>query len=498
MTEEKEKYFETPGLKQKVNDFKALLKASLKEDATSSEEDKNASSEKDHILIIGPRGVGKSLFLQICMEQLKKGNENIPVCMEQLKKEIENIPVRNCAAFATELVDSELFGHKRGAFTGASKDKDGLIKAAENDGVVILEEVNSLPLNVQAKLLVYLEKFFFYPLGSNEKTSPEENVRIIATSNFEEGTKLREDFRDRFKVVVDIPPLHERRSDIFYFIAKKYPDLKLMPSELLIIFCYNWPGNLRELDRVLFELNAGVRPAVIEKYMLCMDFGKITEVLSNYGLSIKKFKKINNDVFRAILPIDYEDIIVNNRTRAMAITISMTNEDSQNILLNVNNKKESRSIDPKTLEMFFAIIYGDSALTSEKPIWENNIFEKTTKYLGAVDNKTGYSTLPLASDLPIYDPPWLALTEACEKAGKARQKKAVKLLVNNELESPQIAKYLLSDDEHFPSLLRALAREAKQNRISEMIGVSTKTMSRWLKYANNETWPPPVDKRRAK
>jgi len=471
MAEKKEKYFITPELQTETDSFKALLEA---------------SSEDDHILIVGPRGVGKSLFLQICMEHFK------------LKEDA--VTFRNCAALTPNLVDNELFGHEKDAFTGASTDKKGFIETAEDTGYIILEEVNSLSLHLQAKLLVYMEKFFFYPVGSNKKTEPK--IQIIATSNFEKGTELREDFRDRFKIVVDISPLHKRRSDIFYYIAVEYPNLKLTPIELLVMYSYNWPGNLRELDRTLFEIQAGVEPSIIRKYSSCLDFKDIVRILSVGGLPEDELKIINTALFGGILPFDYEDVIVNNHTRAITAIVSTKNSDPSHVSITIKNENEPYCIDAKVLTMFFAIVYGDSALTCDKPIWENSVFENTSKYLFYVNARTGIFTLPMRSAIDYGNPEWKLITMACKNAYRA--KNIINILAKdgdtncstvNELTSSQIAKHLLSKNEHFPSLLRALAKEAKQTRISEITGVSTKTMSRWLKAARNHVWPPPKEER---
>jgi len=107
---------------------------------------------------------------------------------------------------------------------------------------------------------VYLETFNFFPVGGRiEKKS---KSRIIATMNDEEDTRIRKDLEDRFKIVVNVPPLHLRREDILYFIENYSPPLLLSPAELIALLNHNWPGNVRELQKTLFELECLVYSTV--------------------------------------------------------------------------------------------------------------------------------------------------------------------------------------------------------------------------------------------
>jgi transcriptional regulator with AAA-type ATPase domain len=188
------------------------------------------------MMILGASGVGKSLFVHI-FERLYREEHG----------KGSNIQRLNCAAFDENLLLSELFGHVRGAFTGAVKDKPGHIEKA-NGGVLILEEVGELPKHGQAQLLTFIEDGIYYKVGSTE---PEfANVRIVATTN-KPKEAFREDFWYRFFPFL-VPPLYKRRGDILYYFAHMFPELisLLMPWEVLTLLCYNWPGNVRELERV--------------------------------------------------------------------------------------------------------------------------------------------------------------------------------------------------------------------------------------------------------
>ncbi len=157
----------------------------------------------------------------------------------------------NCAHFAGGVSDlnmsrSELFGHVKGAYTGAVKNKKGLVEEADG-GLLILEELGELPLEIQAMLLTFIETGAYRRVGGNK--TEKASVKIIGATNRE--SSLRDDFRYRFFPFY-VPALRERRSDLLYYLYEKYPDLvkNLTKSEVLILLSYNWPGNIREVERI--------------------------------------------------------------------------------------------------------------------------------------------------------------------------------------------------------------------------------------------------------
>jgi DNA-binding NtrC family response regulator len=167
--------------------------------------------------------------------------------------------VVDCGALCPTLVESELFGHTRGAFTGAGRDRKGLLVLAMN-GTVFLDEVQELPLEMQAKLLRVLQEREIRPLGSNEPLSL--RVRIIAATNkdldqaMERGTFRRELYYRLSVLCIYMPPLRERREDIpllaQWFLSKyrkrKDQPNQILPEAMLRLMTYNWPGNVRELE----------------------------------------------------------------------------------------------------------------------------------------------------------------------------------------------------------------------------------------------------------
>ena len=172
----------------------------------------------------------------------------------------------NCSAFNENLLDSELFGHVRGAFTGAIKSKKGLFEQSDG-GTLFLDEIGDTSPAMQVKLLRVLQEGTYLPVGA---ASPQKcDVRIIASTNrpieqmMEEG-KFREDLYYRLNVInINLPPLKERMEDIplliDYFMEKKCGELKiplkrLSKNTMEKIFDYHWPGNVRELENELERL----------------------------------------------------------------------------------------------------------------------------------------------------------------------------------------------------------------------------------------------------
>ncbi len=163
----------------------------------------------------------------------------------------------DCGSLVPTLMESELFGYEKGAFTGATKTKAGLFQAA-NGGTIFLDEIGELPLEMQAKLLRVLQEKEVRPVGSNDHVSID--VRVIAATNrdleaaYREGT-FRKDLYFRLNVVtVHLPALRDRRSDIpmlvHHFLDRYAPGgtLQVTPAAMKSLLHYDWPGNVRELE----------------------------------------------------------------------------------------------------------------------------------------------------------------------------------------------------------------------------------------------------------
>ncbi|RYY04945.1 MAG: sigma-54-dependent Fis family transcriptional regulator [Gammaproteobacteria bacterium] len=218
------------------------------------------------VLIHGETGTGKELVARALHEESQRNNHLM-------------ISV-NCAAIPETLIESELFGHEKGAFTGAASNREGLVAAADG-GTLFLDEIGELPLEAQARLLRVLQEGEVRPLGSVE--SRKVDVRLVAATHRDlrklakEG-KFREDLYFRINVVqLTLPPLRERGRDIINIaesLLQRYctqfgkPQLKLSADAVDAIMAYAWPGNVRELENAM-------QRAVI----LCEDSNEISSLL---------------------------------------------------------------------------------------------------------------------------------------------------------------------------------------------------------------------------
>ncbi|PYT67658.1 MAG: sigma-54-dependent Fis family transcriptional regulator [Acidobacteria bacterium] len=166
----------------------------------------------------------------------------------------------DCGSLVPTLMESELFGYEKGAFTGATKSKAGLFQAA-NGGTIFLDEIGELPLEMQAKLLRVLQEKEVRPVGSNNRETVD--VRVIAATNrdleaaYRSGT-FRKDLYFRLNVVtVHVPPLRDRRSDIpvlvHHFLERyaKASQIQVTPAAMKSLLQYDWPGNVRELENCI-------------------------------------------------------------------------------------------------------------------------------------------------------------------------------------------------------------------------------------------------------
>ncbi|MCD6262259.1 MAG: sigma-54-dependent Fis family transcriptional regulator [Deltaproteobacteria bacterium] len=224
--------------------------------------------------------IGKSKAMRIVMEQVARAAEtDSNVCIygesgtgkELIAKSLHLLSSRkdndfvaiNCGAIPEKLFEAELFGYKKGAFTGAIKDKKGYFSQADK-GSLFLDEIAELPESVQVKLLRVLQEHTFYPLGSERLVTVD--VRIIAATNADLEDKVRngafrEDLYYRVHIIpIYIPPLRNRKDDIpllsDYFIKKYAKRMKKEPKELSSLalqklLSYSWPGNVRELENTI-------------------------------------------------------------------------------------------------------------------------------------------------------------------------------------------------------------------------------------------------------
>lgn len=212
------------------------------------------------VYIQGESGVGKESFSKI-IHQLSSRKHGPFIAI-------------NCGAIPEGTINSELFGHEKGAFTGATETRKGYFETA-NGGTIFLDEIGELPLETQSRLLRVLENGEFIRVGSSQVLKTD--VRVVAATNkdlFEEAQKgkFREDLYYRISTIpVRVPALRERQQDIYLLFKKfaidiaeryKMPDIELTPDAELALTSYRWPGNIRQLKNMVEQI------AVLEKKKL--------------------------------------------------------------------------------------------------------------------------------------------------------------------------------------------------------------------------------------
>ena len=237
-----------------------------------------------NVLILGETGCGKELIARHIHETSECDGKFLGI---------------NCTALPKELLESELFGYSKGAFTGAYKSKKGIMEEAEG-GSLLLDEVGDMHIALQPKLLRVLDTKEFTPLGST--SCKKFNTKVISTTNTNLSNKntFRQDLYFRLgTVIINIPPLKERPDDIFsltnYFLGKIQKDFKLEHFPIIkddniytLLLKYPWPGNVRELQNILKR--ATILGDGYLKY-------NIVKSIINYGAKFFNVEKDTNSVF---------------------------------------------------------------------------------------------------------------------------------------------------------------------------------------------------------
>ncbi len=283
------------------------------------------------VLITGESGVGKETFPQII-------HQNSP------RKHGQYIAV-NCGAIPEGTIDSELFGHEKGSFTGALADRKGYFEVADG-GTIFLDEVGELPTPTQARLLRVLETGEFIKVGSSKVLKT--NVRIVAATNVNlvqavADGKFREDLYYRLNTVpIQIPPLRERPDDIILLFrkfagdcAEKYrmPPIRLDEEARQLLTSYRWPGNVRELKNIterisVIEEDRDITASILRLYLPDLNVEKypvlvkqqendqkffnsereiLYQVLFDMKKDVNELKKLVHDIMGGKMPMPVAD-----------------------------------------------------------------------------------------------------------------------------------------------------------------------------------------------
>jgi transcriptional regulator with PAS, ATPase and Fis domain len=292
------------------------------------------------VLVTGESGVGKESIPKIIHSQ-------------SFRKHAKYIAV-NCGAIPEGTIDSELFGHEKGAFTGATSTRNGYFEVADG-GTIFLDEVGELPLPTQVRLLRVLENGEFLKVGSS--ATQKTDVRIVAATNVKifdaiEKGKFREDLYYRLSTVeIDLPPLRERKEDIHLLFRKfasdfamkyKMPTLRLDESAVAILTNYRWSGNIRQLRNIaeqisVLEKDRNISSAILRYYL--PDAGKnLPAVIGGKKKSDSEFANEREILYKVLFDMknDLSDLK------------KLTNE-----LMNTGNSKDVREENPGLIKRIY-------------------------------------------------------------------------------------------------------------------------------------------------
>lgn len=305
-----------------------------------------------NVVINGESGTGKEVFPQI-------------IHQNSARKHGPYIAV-NCGAIPEGTIDSELFGHEKGAFTGATEARKGYFEVA-NGGTIFLDEVGELPLATQARLLRVLESGEYIKVGSSKVLKTD--VRVVAATNINfyqalEKEKFRADLYYRLNTVpIYLPPLRERKEDIHLLFRKfvndfsaKYrmPAIKLTGDAEQVLINYYWPGNIRQLKNIaeqisIIEKNREINADTLLKYLPQYNSANVPSVLRNDSGSMS-FENDREIIFKVLRDNraeinDLKKIVFDLVASASGKSDSMSNESIQIINRNYGGElSENKNI----------------------------------------------------------------------------------------------------------------------------------------------------------
>jgi transcriptional regulator with PAS, ATPase and Fis domain len=297
------------------------------------------------VLVVGESGVGK---------------ESIPKIIHTLshRKHGKYIAV-NCGAIPEGTIDSELFGHEKGSFTGATNTREGYFEVA-NGGTIFLDEVGELPLTTQVRLLRVLENGEFIKVGSSQVQKT--NVRIVAATNVNlfdaiEKGKFREDLYYRISTVdIMLPPLRDRKDDIHLLFRKfaadfahkyKMPPLKLDENAVHVLQKFRWSGNIRQLRNVaeqisVLETNREISGATLQSY-LPLEGSNLPSVIKNEK-SESDFSTEREILYKVLFDMKSDLHDLKKLTlELMKNGSSKVQETNQNLIKKIYGQKETES-----------------------------------------------------------------------------------------------------------------------------------------------------------
>ncbi len=383
------------------------------------------------VLVTGESGVGK---------------ENIPKIIHQNshRKHAKYIAV-NCGAIPEGTIDSELFGHEKGAFTGATSTRNGYFEVADG-GTIFLDEVGELPLSTQVRLLRVLETGEFLKVGSSKTQTT--NVRIVAATNVNmrdaiQKNKFREDLYYRLSTVdIHLPPLRNRKEDIPLLFrkfaadfAQKYrmPTLRLDEQAQELLVQYNWNGNIRQLRNVAEQIS------VLEQERL-LSANSLRPYLPNMGAQLPalvKDKKEQSD-FASEREILYKVLfdMKNDLNDLKKLTLELMNQD----------------ISTEEKEGLIQKIYGSEPVNNKEEntltvMNANHESQNDTAIISAQDNYSYAETIEAEEPLSLLEKEIEMIKKALERSNGKRKLAAEELGISERTLYRKIKQYDLNEDE---------------------------------------------------
>jgi len=306
------------------------------------------------VLVTGESGVGK---------------ENIPKIAHQLshRKHAKYIAV-NCGAIPEGTIDSELFGHEKGAFTGATNSRNGYFEVADG-GTIFLDEVGELPLTTQVRLLRVLENGEFIKVGSSKVQKT--NVRIVAATNLNmqkaiKNNKFREDLYYRLSTVeINIPPLREREADIHLLFrkfssdfAQRYsmPSIKLDDEAVKSLLDYRWDGNIRQLKNIAEQLSVLEEDRTISNKTLLNYLPKSTDNSLPAIISGKDSNDFNSEreiLYKVLFDMkgDLNDLKKLTMELMKSSNINEFKENNEHLIKKIYNSKSEKEVSEDQIQV---------------------------------------------------------------------------------------------------------------------------------------------------
>lgn len=410
------------------------------------------------VLVTGESGVGK---------------ESIPKIIHGLshRKHAKYIAV-NCGAIPEGTIDSELFGHEKGAFTGATATRSGYFEVADG-GTIFLDEVGELPLTTQVRLLRVLENGEFLKVGSSQVQKT--NVRIVAATNVEmakaiqEG-KFREDLYYRLSTVeIGVPPLRTRKEDIHLLFRKfasdfgqkyKMPTIRLSEEAIEMLIKYRWPGNIRQLRNIaeqisVLESSREVNSETLQSYLPHVNSSQLPAVIGSEKQS-SDFSNEREILYKVLFDMkgDLNDLKKLTLELLKGKDGAAVQKENDNLIRKIYGKESQKSSPLETLSA-----YGENEDSyEEETLSENNYEALPSKPILALQNST--SEKDSLTDLSPSD----------------------KYHFAEEIEEEET---LSLHDKEIELIIKALERnKGKRKLAASELGISERTLYRKIKQYN--------------